>query len=53
MTSDEVLAMIDRIPDDVESPLAYLISSMERLKERLLKAKAIAHENARRKYQQK
>ncbi|MGZ7257957.1 phage replisome organizer N-terminal domain-containing protein, partial [Streptococcus pyogenes] len=27
MTSDEVLAMIDRIPDDVESPLAYLISS--------------------------
>ena len=54
MTSDEVLAMIDRIPDDVESPLAYLISSMERLKEeRLLEAKAIAHENARRKYQQK
>lgn len=52
MTSDEVLAMIDRIPEDVESPLAYLISSMERLKEeRLLEAKAIAHENARRKYQ--
>ncbi|QHF55356.1 MULTISPECIES: phage replisome organizer N-terminal domain-containing protein [Streptococcus] len=54
MTSDEVLAMIDRIPEDVESPLAYLISSMERLKEeRLLEAKAIAHENARRKYQKK
>ncbi|HEP1823340.1 TPA: phage replisome organizer N-terminal domain-containing protein [Streptococcus suis] len=52
MTSDEVLATIDRIPEDVESPLAYLISSMERLKEeRLLEAKAIAHENARRKYQ--
>ena len=52
MTSDEVLAMIDRIPEDVESPLAYLISSMERLKEeRFLEAKAIAHENARRKYQ--
>ncbi len=52
MTSDEILAMIDRIPEDVESPLAYLISSMERLKEeRLLEAKAIAHENARRKYQ--
>lgn len=54
MTSDEVLTMIDRIPEDVESPLAYLISSMERLKEeRLLEAKAIAHENARRKYQKK
>ena len=54
MTSDEVLAMIDRIPEDVESPLAYLISSMERLKEeRLLEAKTIAHENARRKYQKK
>lgn len=54
MTSDEVLAMIDRIPEDVESPLAYLISSIERLKEeRLLEAKAIAHENARRKYQKK
>ncbi|MGV3110489.1 phage replisome organizer N-terminal domain-containing protein [Streptococcus pluranimalium] len=54
MTSDEVLAMIDRIPEDVESPLAYLISSMERLKEeRFLEAKAIAHENARRKYQKK
>lgn len=54
MTSDEVLAMIDRIPEDVESPLAYLISSMERLKEeRVLEAKAIAHENARRKYQKK
>ncbi|WP_438478150.1 phage replisome organizer N-terminal domain-containing protein [Streptococcus pluranimalium] len=52
MTSNEVLVMIDRIPEDVESPLAYLISSMERLKEeRLLEAKAIAHENARRKYQ--
>ncbi|WP_438835590.1 phage replisome organizer N-terminal domain-containing protein [Streptococcus pluranimalium] len=52
MTSDEVLAIINRIPDDVESPLAYLISSMERLKEeRFLEAKAIAHENARRKYQ--
>lgn len=52
MTSDEVLEMIDRIPDNVESPLAYLISSMERLKEeRLLEAKTIAHENARRKYQ--
>ncbi|WP_159593280.1 phage replisome organizer N-terminal domain-containing protein [Streptococcus halichoeri] len=52
MTSDEVLAMIDRIPQDVVSPLAYLMASMERLKEeRLLEAKAIAHENARRKYQ--
>ena len=52
MTSDEVLAIINRIPDDIESPLAYLISSMERLKEeRFLEAKAIAHENARRKYQ--
>lgn len=52
MTSDEVLAIINRIPDDIESPLAYLISSMERLKEeRFLEAKVIAHENARRKYQ--
>lgn len=54
MISDEVLTMIDRVSEDVESPLAYLISSMERLKEeRLLEAKAIAHENARRKYQKK
>ncbi|HGC9328043.1 TPA: phage replisome organizer N-terminal domain-containing protein [Streptococcus agalactiae] len=52
MTSDEVLGMIDRIPNDVESPLAYLMSSMERLKdERLLEAKVIAHENARKFYQ--
>ena len=52
MTSDEVLGMIDRIPNDVVSPLAYLMSSMERLKdERLLEAKVIAHENARKFYQ--
>ena len=52
VTSDEVLGMIDRIPNDVESPLAYLMSSMERLKdERLLEAKVIAHENARKFYQ--
>lgn len=34
--------MIDRIPQDVVSPLAYLMASMGRLKdERLLEAKAI------------
>lgn len=54
ITSDEVLAMIDRIPYNVESPLSYLISSMKRLKdERILEAKAIAHENIKRKRNKK
>lgn len=52
MTSDEVLGMINRIPQDVSSPLAYLMSSMERLKkERVAEEKAIAHENSKRMYQ--
>ena len=47
------LAEHQHVPSGIAA-VAYLISSMERLKEeRLLEAKAIAHENARRKYQQK
>ncbi|GAB6650769.1 phage replisome organizer N-terminal domain-containing protein [Streptococcus uberis] len=49
VTSDEVLSIIERIPEDVESPLAYLFSSIERLKEeRIIEQKAIAYENDRR-----
>lgn len=45
------LSMIERIPEDATSPLAYLFKSMENLKqERMLECKAIAHENARKKY---
>ena len=51
VTSDEVISMIERIPEDATSPLAYLFKSMENLKqERMLECKAIAHENARKKY---
>ena len=51
VTSDEVINMIERIPEDATSPLAYLFKSMENLKqERMLECKAIAHENARKKY---
>lgn len=47
VTSAEVLNMIDRIPKDSTSPLAYLMKSMENLKqERLLEQKSIAHLNA-------
>ncbi|HEO7130722.1 TPA: phage replisome organizer N-terminal domain-containing protein [Streptococcus agalactiae] len=51
VTSDEVISMIERIPEDATSPLAYLFKSMENLKqERMLECKTIAHENARKKY---
>ena len=51
VTSDEVISMIERIPEDATSPLAYLFKSMENLnQERMLECKAIAHENARKKY---
>ena len=32
VTSDEVISMIERIPEDATSPLAYLFKSMENLK---------------------
>lgn len=47
VTSDEVLGVIDRMPDDLESPLAYLLSCLDSIKqERLLEAKAKAHAEA-------
>lgn len=51
VTSAEVLNMIDRIPKDSTSPLAYLLKSLENLKqERLLEAKLSAHKEAELKY---
>lgn len=42
VTSDEVISMIERIPEDAVSPLAYLFKSMENLKqERMLSAKLL------------
>ena len=32
VTSDEVISMIERIPEDATSPLAYLFKSMENFK---------------------
>ena len=50
-TSGEVLDIIERIPIDSESPLAYLLKCLENLKdERRLEAKMIAHRNAEMKY---
>lgn len=47
VTSAEVLNMIERIPKDSTSPLAYLLKSLENLKqERLYEQKEIAHRNA-------
>ncbi|MCO4477790.1 replication initiation protein Rep [Streptococcus infantarius subsp. infantarius] len=47
VTSAEVLNMIERIPKDSTSPLAYLLKSLENLKqERLYEQKSIAHLNA-------
>ncbi|HEM3213536.1 phage replisome organizer N-terminal domain-containing protein [Streptococcus suis] len=47
VTSDEVLGVIDRMPDDLEKPLAYLLSCLDNIKqERLLEAKAKAHAEA-------
>ena len=40
--------MIERIPKDSTSPLAYLLKSLENLKqERLYEQKEIAHRNAK------
>lgn len=47
VTSLEVLNMIDRIPKDSASPLAYLLKSLDNLKqERQFEQKRIAHLNA-------
>ena len=52
VTSGEVLDIIERIPIDSESPLAYLLKCLENLKEeRRLEAKMIAHRNADMKYE--
>lgn len=52
VTSGEVLDIIERIPIDSESPLAYLLKCLENLKEeRRLEAKMIAHRNAEMKYE--
>ncbi|MCO4567976.1 replication initiation protein Rep [Streptococcus infantarius subsp. infantarius] len=54
VTSSEVLNMIDRIPKDSTSPLAYLLKSLENLKqERLYEQKSIAHLNAENYYNMK
>ncbi|MBO4127851.1 replication initiator protein A [Streptococcus suis] len=51
VTSQEVLDLIDRIPFDCRSPLAYLLKGLENLKEeRRIEAKNIAHLNAERYY---
>lgn len=49
--SHEVLGMIDRIPDDCGSPMAYLLASLKQLQdERLLEVKIHAHREAERRY---
>ena len=54
ITSAEVLNMIERIPKDSTSPLAYLLKSLENLKqERLYEQKSIAHLNAENYYSMK
>lgn len=54
VTSAEVLNMIERIPKDSASPLAYLLKSLENLKqERLYEQKNIAHLNAENYYSMK
>ena len=54
VTSSEVLNMIDRIPTDSTSPLAYLLKSLENLKqERQFEQKRIAHLNAQNFYDAK
>lgn len=51
VTSKEVLNLINRMPYDCQSPLAYLMRSLENLKEeRRLEAKIVAHRQARMKY---
>lgn len=54
VTSAEVLNMIERIPKDSTSPLAYLLKSLENLKqERQYEQKSIAHLNAENYYSMK
>jgi hypothetical protein len=54
VTSAEVLNMIERIPKDSASPLAYLLKSLENLKqERLYEQKSLAHLNAENYYSMK
>ena len=54
VTSAEALNMIERIPKDSTSPLAYLLKSLENLKqERLYEQKSIAHLNAENYYSMK
>ncbi|MCO4483770.1 replication initiation protein Rep [Streptococcus infantarius subsp. infantarius] len=54
VTSAEVLNMIERIPKDSTSPLAYLLKSLENLKqERLYEQKSIAHLNTENYYSMK
>ena len=53
MSSQEVLDLIERIPYDCESPLAYLLRSLENLKEeRRLEVKMMAHKQAELRYGQ-
>ncbi len=52
MTSQEVIDIISHIPEDCESPLAYLLRSLENLKEeRRLEAKILAHKRAQSYYE--
>ncbi|WP_409374397.1 hypothetical protein [Streptococcus suis] len=52
VTSQEVLDMIDRVPVDCESPLAYLLKMLENLKtERQAEVRRVAHLNAQRFYE--
>ncbi|HGH7793831.1 TPA: replication initiator protein A [Streptococcus agalactiae] len=54
VTSTEVLNMIERIPKDSASPLAYLLKSLENLKqERQFEQKRMAHLNAENYYSMK
>lgn len=47
ITSREIINVIERISYDSESPLAYLLKSLENLKEeRRLEAKILAHRKA-------
>lgn len=47
VTSHEVIKLIERIPYDCDSPLAYLMKSLENLKEeRRLETKIVAHKQA-------
>lgn len=52
VSSNEVLRLIDRIPENSSSPLAYLLKSIESLQaERQLEAKLLANKQAKQYYQ--